>query len=610
MNQRQSWYATLGQAILAFAAVVWGFLFARYALATLFNSYDDEGYFLLALARYFHPGPLAVGTYSHYGPFYYYAQQACFRLLGLTVTHDAGRLVTLVYWMTSSLLGGVLVYRVSRSLLLGAAATLVCVRLGVVLASEPGHPQQVVLVLFTLAGCLSLSVGRRGVCLFLLGAVGAALVFTKINVGAFYLAALAHALLCVLPSSPVRTFGLGLLLAYALLAPPLLAHSHLWTGAGGYCLVAILCTASTFAWGTLARPDPPLVLRRAWVAVAGAAVGALLIVVGTLWQGVSLPALIEGVLLEPARQPGLLFMGFRLGLAPCLATVLILASIACLGWFRERLAPYRLWTGALRCGVGLGAVFLLVRADLTWVVPFLPLGVIPIAGRTWSLSEWFPRLFLADLAATQFLQTYPVAGSQVGIASVPVLLWAFVCFSDGVEEIGGLARWPSRALCNGAAGALIVLVVASGMWLSGLRLGAHPYPASGLRGAAGLHLPVQQEENYRFLSDTIAANCSVLFTMPRMGSFNLWSGVAAPLVSNAAVSMKSFTWERQKPVLDLLQSDPRACVLYNRELLEFWQTSPEDLARLPLAKYILDEMPKFAEKGGYEIRMKPHRISP
>jgi hypothetical protein len=360
----------------------------------------------------------------------------------------------------------VFVYRVSRSLLMGAAATLACIRLGVVLAQEPGHPQQVVLVLMTLASCLSLSAGspRKGASLFLLGAVGAALVFTKINVGAFYLAALAHALLCVLPFSRVRTAGIAILLAYALLAPPLLAHSHLLTGSGGYCVVAILCAGATFAWGALARPDPPLDLRRAWLAVAGMVSGAVLIVIPTLFQGVSLPALVEGVLLVPARQPaGLLFLGFRLGLAPCLATVLVLAGIACLGWFRERLAPYRFWLGALRCGVGLAVVFLLVRTDLTWVVPFLPLGVIPIAGRTWRLSEWFPRLFIADLAATQFLQTYPVAGSQVGIASVPVLLWAFVCLSDGVEELGGLARWPSRALCNGAAGGFIVLVVAAGM---------------------------------------------------------------------------------------------------------------------------------------------------
>ena len=612
MNPRRSRYATLGQAVLALGAVLWGLLFARYVLATLFHAYDDEGYFLLALTRYFRPGPLDPGTYSHYGPFYYYAQQACFRLLGLPVNHDAGRLVTLLYWMASAILGGVFVYRISRSLLLGAGATLACISVASVLAHEPGHPQQVVLVLLTLASCLSLSVGgpRKGAALFLLGIVGAALVFTKINVGVFYLAALAHALICVLPPSRLRSAGIAILLAYAVLAPPLLTHSHLLTGAGAYCAVAMLCAGVTFAWGALAKPGTPLNLRRACLAVAGAVSGAAIIVIAALCQGVSLPALVEGVLLEPARQPSMWFVGFRLGLAWFLASVVVLAGIACLGWFRHRLAPFRFWLGALRCAAGLGVVLLLVRTDLAFAVPFLPLGVIPITGRKWELAEVFPRLFIADLAATQFLQTYPVAGSQMGIASVPALLWAFVCLSDGVDEFGNSALRHSRALWNGAAGGLIVLVVAAAMWFSGPRLWGYGYPASNLRGAASLHLPPQQAENYRFLADTIAANCSVLFTMPRLGSFNLWSGVPAPTGSNATVSMKSFPWERQKPILDVLQSDPRACVLYNRELLELWQTTPQDLARLPLARYIMEEMPEAAEKGGYAIRISPHRNSP
>ena len=190
----------------------------------------------------------------------------------------------------------------------------------------------------------------------------------------------------------------------------------------------------------MAKTDTPLEFRRAWVAAAGAlSAGALLVTVARL-QGMSLPALAEDVVLLPARQQsGLEFLGFRLGLVPCLFTVLVLAGIAGLGWFRDRLAPYRFWLGALRAGVGLGVIFLLVRTDLSWVVPFLPLGVIPITGRTWGLSEWFPRLFIADLGATQFLHTYPVAGSHIGVSSVPVLLWAFVCLSDGLEEMGGPA---------------------------------------------------------------------------------------------------------------------------------------------------------------------------
>ena len=610
MNRRRSWYA-VAQGLVAFAAVSWGFLFARYTLATLFHAYDDEGYFLLALARYFRPGPLDPGTYTHYGPFYYYVQQACFRLLDLPVTHDATRLVTLLCWMASALLSGVFVYRISRSLLLGAATTLACISVASVLAHEPGHPQQVILVLLTLASCLSLTVGtpRQGAGLYVLGAIGAALLFTKINVGAFYLAAVAQALFCVLPAGRLRSAGVAALLAYAVLAPPLVAHSHLFAGAGAYCVVASLCAAATFAWGTLVRTERRLDYRLAWFAAAGAVSGGFLIVLGTTLQGITLATLIDGILLEPARHPaGSWFVGFRLGLMWCLATVAVLSAIACIGWLGQRLAPFRLWLGALRCGVGLGVIFLLVRTDLAFAVPFLPLGVIPITRRSWQLSEWFPRLFVAVLAANQFLQTYPVAGSQMGIASVPILLWGFVCFTDGVDELDGLARRPSSAVCHDAAGAFILLVVAAVMWHSGLRWTGYPFPASRLKGAAGLHLPPREAETYRFLAGTIAANCSVLATIPKLGSFNFWSGVPAPEGSYATASMEP--WERQKPVLDRLQGDPRSCVLYSLPLLTLRQRTPQQQARLPWAKYALFEMPKAAERDGYEIRMNPHRGSP
>jgi hypothetical protein len=580
-------------------------------MATLFHAYDDEGFFLLALARYFRPGPLDPGTYSHYGPFYYYFQQACFQLLGLPVTHDAGRLVTLLCWMASALLSGVFVYRISRSVLLCAAATLSCISVASVLAHEPGHPQQVVLVLLTLAACVSLWVGpqRKGAALFFLGVVGAALVFTKINVGAYYLAGLAHALVCVLPAGRLRSVGVTGLLAYAILAPPLIAHSHLFTGAGAYCVVASLCAAATFAWGARVKPGSSLNFRQAWLAAAGAVAGAMLIVLGTIGQGMNLSALVDGVLLQPARHPaGSWFVGFRLGLPWCLATVLVLSGIAYIGWRGQRLAPFRFWLGALRCGVGLGVILLLVRTDLAFVVPFLPLGVIPITRRSWQFGEWFPRLFVADLAATQFLQTYPVAGSQMGIAAVPVLLWAFVCFGDGVDELEGFAYRPSGAVCHGAVGAFLLLVAAAVMWHSGLRWIGYPYPASRLKGAVGLHLPPQQAETYRFLAGTIAANCSVLDSIPKLGSFNFWSGVPAPEGSYASASMEA-SWERQQPILEQLKSDPRSCAVYSRELLTLRQSTPQELARLPWAKYILFEMPKAAERDGYEIRINPHRSS-
>ena len=56
-------------------------------------------------------------AYSQYGPFYFLVQEFWFRLLNLPITHDSGRIVTLVHWIVSALLGGAVVYRLRQDLL-------------------------------------------------------------------------------------------------------------------------------------------------------------------------------------------------------------------------------------------------------------------------------------------------------------------------------------------------------------------------------------------------------------------------------------------------------------------------------------------------------------
>ena len=601
---------TLGEAAVGFSVIIIGFLFARYVLDTNFQLYDDEGYFLIALAHYLKHGHLYTETYSQYGPFYFYFQNAVFRLLGLSITHDSGRFVTLLCLTASASFAGMFIYKLSKSLLLGSAAMLAYFRLGSYMANEPGHPQQVVLVLLTLSACLSLWAGadRTAVSLFLLGAVGTALFFTKINVGAFYFVALAQALVCVLSPGRLRTVGTCCTLASAILLPILLMHSHFLDWARGYCLVAVVSGGATFAWSSLLRPDAPIPLRRVLYAVAGAASAGALIVCATMLQGMSLSTLVRGVLLDPAKLPNAFVLPLLIGNKQLFSAIIVVAYVSLIGFCRGRFGTDRHSVGALRCIVGLIGVFLLVNfVRLDWVVPFLPLGLIPVTGRTWRLSDLLTRVFIASLAATQFLQAYPVAGTQLSIAAAPVLLWAFVLIVDGVDECHGALG--SRRLLYNALSVLIILVTLVGMFHSGLR-SSYRYPASRLRGSTSLHLPPELEQRFLFLSDSISANCNVLFTMPGMGSFNFWSGVPAPNGSNATAWIRLFSPERQKEILELLQANPGACVLYSKEHMAFWQITPEEVAKSPLASYIADDMPKVAEAGGYEIRTNPGRNAP
>jgi hypothetical protein len=182
-------------------------------------------------------------------------------VLHFPVTHDGGRLVTFVYWLVSALFAGPFVQRISNSLLLGGTALARLYYRWRILrrrtrASTTAGAASV-------DGCeLSHSTGDLGPhdfenFLATVGAVGAALLFTKVNVGVFYTAALASALVCVIKPTWIRLLGVSLSMLYAITVPYFLMHSDFYRGVEGYCFLAILCGTSIFALGSLVRSVNP-----------------------------------------------------------------------------------------------------------------------------------------------------------------------------------------------------------------------------------------------------------------------------------------------------------------------------------------------------------------
>ena len=507
--------------------------------------------------------------------------------------------------------------------------------------------------------CASLPRGRRQLWSLLLGAMAAALFFTKINVGIFCFAALACVLICSFPPGRLRTIGITLLLAYTVGFPLLLTRQGLQGWGGRFCLIAVLCGVSTVLAGALTMPPAQQPMRNLLCAIAGALFGSAIIVIGTVLQGMSLATLLEGIVRAPLTQPKLFFLPLWISNGEILSALLLSLGIAALyvrggagfslpiraelGLLRSRPTsverPFRLpcprprgnssqsfpalsttgspWLSTLRCVVGFCAVLLLAvfPKGIVWILPMLPLGLMPVQGGKWNSSDCYPRLFVTSMAAMQFLQGYPVAGSQIVMAATPLLLWAAICVHDGADGLFRLLSRVSKLSGDGfpkdsVLGGLIAFALMLGMFGSGSLSWRYPYPPSRLRGAASLHFPAKQEDHYMFLAGNIAANCDLLVTLPGMGSFNYWSGVPTPNGSNMTAWMRVFDRERQQRILDLMRSDPRACSVYSAPLTGMWGATPEELAVSPLARYIIDEMPKVAEIDDYEIRVSPQRSSP
>jgi hypothetical protein len=612
---------TLLRACVTIGAFAIGLLYGRYKLASTFPSYDDEGYFLLSLKHYFAGGHLYTEVFSQYGPIYFFIQKILFRLLQLPVNHDAGRLVTLICWLLSAGLAGYFIYRVSKNTILASAAGLASMWLMRVVSEEPGHPQQIILPIFMLACCASVSAGPIG--LLLLGGLGAALLFTKINVGIFFFAACALVLVCRFPAGRIRAIGAFFLFAYAAGLPLILMHRDLSQWARGYCLVAIVCGISTFFAGLVTTPPSSKPMRSVLYTVAGAVSVSVIVIAGTMWEGMSLRTLLEGVLWGPLKHPGVFEIPLGVSTGKALFLALVSACIAGLYRFRDHWQAHPDWVNALRCIIGLCVIGLLIadpssdffRAALPSVVILLPIGLIPAKNGLWPQSDCVPRLFVASLAATQFLQPYPVAGSQTHIAAVPLLLWAFLCVHDGANGFFRLARlkadWLEQTYSKESIlGSVIVCTIPLLMHHHGA-LHRHSYTVPlSLPGASSLNLSMDEVDTYQVLAKDIQTNCDVLFTMPGMGSFNFWSEVPTPNGFNLTAWMKGLSLDQQQEILQILQGDPKACVIYNADLIGFWKTTPDDLEKLPLARYILYQMPKVSRKQGYEIRVHPQRSSP
>jgi hypothetical protein len=620
-------------ALIAVLVTLIGALFSAVPLLTQFSSYDDEGYMLESLDHYINAGHLYTLTFSQYGPFYYYAQGIFFQLLHLPVTHDMGRLVTLIYWVAASLLAVIFVYRLCKSLFLACAAGLCCMVVARVLCNEPGHPQQVVLDLYLIAACLSLpsSSGRNNLRLFLLGCVGAAMAFTKVNVGVFFVAGLVHTIFCLFPRGRIRSIGLALTLTYAAAGPWMLMHASFNHGFRGYCLLATVAGIVTFACCANVTPSNRLPIQAALCSATGLLAGTAAIIAAAALQGMSPGSLVWGVILNPLHQPNLFSFPLHVSqlnwIAALILTVVVI-GLKTLG----RPVTESPWFDLLRFAVGAGSILLLIlRAEIQWVVPLLPLTVLP--GPSWKLDAGttFRRLFVTCMAATQFLEPYPVAGSQVGIAAAPMILWGFLCLADGLPGLRQLSSRYSRdfakalrldaligsaiiLLCTGTSVAHAIHLRPRLAWTA---LKSRTWPASnfppastGLKGSEWLHLSPEQTAQFRSIARLINANCGILFTMPGMYSFNIWSGVPTPNGWNHDGWMGGISLDRQTEILNIMKADPQACAILNRNLVRFWDEDDAGVAVLPLAHYIMTDMPKVAEFGEYEIRVQPHRSSP
>jgi hypothetical protein len=624
-------------ALYALVALACG-VAAYLAIFSQFAPYDDEGTLLVTLRAFAGGDTLYADVYSVYGPFYYELFGGLFALTGLSVTTEVSRTIVIVVWVATSLLYGVAVQRLTSRLTLGAAATIVAFGALYVLIGEPMHPHGLCALL--LGAFVLLAVrgpGRRPV--WAGGAAGcllAALLLTKVNLGAFAIVAvvLAAALTQGLPRR-LRRLRWAAPAAFLALPVAILARDLSTTWVRELLAIEVLGAVALVLAARPLRPgrdgDADGPLARKWL--GGGAIGFAAafagILVAIFVTGAGPADVYDGVVVEAVRVRDVLVTPAPLSRFLVVAAALAALFAVPLGRRLATAGP-ALWPVLLKAAAGV-AIWAAVARELPDAFGVaarnpdaLPLvlawiAAMPPAGVDEPAFKRFLRVLLPALGVAGALQVYPVAGSQLGIAAVTFVPAGGLCLAD---SLFCLRRWssargepaPRRSLWLASATSVALATAFAIVSIAQPAVdNARAYreqQALPFAAADRLHLPAADAATYaRLVALLHRHRCTSFIGYPNVNSLYIWSGIDPPAQTPPGAWIEALDNRRQQRVVDALRASPRPCAIRSDSLAGLW-LGGEPAPDAPLVRYVLDELEPVAQIGGFEFLTPKPRPEP
>ncbi|MBI5426613.1 MAG: glycosyltransferase family 39 protein [Opitutae bacterium] len=560
-RQHLSW--PLGALLTALLAVP-----ACWLLFTQFMVYDDEGYVLWSLKNYVELGGLYTRVYSQYGPAFFAAYDAAHRLTGLAFTNENARWITLALWCGTAFLAGSMAAMLTRSTIARLAATALAFAALFAMSSEPIHPGGPLAFLSAVAawcGCDALLRQRPRRLAIACGAIGAAMLLTKVNVGVFLFIASGSWLVLHGPwtEKTRRQLGsvvlLGCVISPLLLMREKLSDSH-------YAGFALMFASGSAAVALLLRRDTrsDTSVRDWGVFVASAVAVALTVGAAVLARGTALADLVHGVAIAPFKQTGAYSFAPRAALpAACVGLV----GLAVAAWLASQpvlprrtvlaIAWVRLIMVVAIAGVGIDVMHQSVSRYLFYCGTALAwLFAWPLQGEKTPTAR--ARLWLGWLFVWQTLHAFPVAGSQVAWGSLLGAPLLVIGAHEAISILFPNAPVRARAVALVVCGVTLVpcVVLARTGWF--YKKVSAPLD---LPGAERLALPPNIAQALQAMSRNVVLHGDLLFSHPGMFSFNLWTGHPTPTAANVTLWSTLLSEEQQKEIQMRLAADPRAVVI-------------------------------------------------
>jgi hypothetical protein len=601
---------------------------AYVALFSIFSGWDDEGTLLVSVQAFAEGKTLYTDVYSPYGPFYYELFGGLFALTGWDVTNEASRFIVIVVWILTSCLFGLVTQRLTGRLLLGLAGMLVAFNVLDALVFEPMHPHGISVLLLGAFILLAVSFPSRRLVASgaMAGALLAALILTKVNLGAYAIAAVALA--AVLTVEPLhRRAWLRWPVIAAFLAMPLVIISRDLGEEWARSLVAmeVLASIAVIAAAWPLRPrrgegDSRLV---DWL-IAGATgfaatFGAILFAI--VLTGPSLADVADGALHEAMQVRQALTIPFNSAAAAVDWGIAAVAAAVLVSWLRPTAAGRpSAWPGLLRLGAGLAIWFSISQTSplalgpapgnpdalplaLAWVAAVPPLGSVETVGKR------FLRVLLPALAVAETLQVYPVAGAQVVDAALIYVPVGALCIADGLRALkawsaaGGSV--PLRRFGIVATVAIVALTAKFAMDFgrTATRLAGvyDEQQALSFPGADQVRLPAEQADEYEAVVDLLRKNrCTNFIGYPNVNSLYLWSGIKPPIPSASGTWITVLDAAQQRRVVAQLRATPRPCAFRNETQASMW-LSGRPRPNTPLVRYVFNEFAPVETVGQFEF---------
>lgn len=551
-----------------------GWFYAYFRLFSSFADADDEGWQMMTVHHFLQGYAPYDDIFTSYGPFYYAVELVVHRGLGVPITNDATRVITLVLWTA---IAGVMGFTALRMTGRASFAALVYVLTASYLTAtrwEPGHPQE----LCALVVALSVAIPTWGEPFRLgwvatgAGALAASLTLMKINLGAF--ATLAWLLALVLLSNGSRLARLARVIGAgaAIVFPFLLLKDRLATSWGmGYAVIISVAVGAVLV-STRSRAEA------SWWPALGAFIVSSLVTAAALClfvfaRGTTPYGLFNALVLQPRRMvstfvfPTTIHPAAPWGAATSLALALLHAARKRVN--RRAAQPFSNDFFVLLKGVYGAAILILAQRQaaiplLNFGIPFLWLVLVPDPTSSGEDRQAPARLILCLVAALQALEVYPVPGSQYYIGTFPLILVGSVCLGDALAWLE--QRFAGRPAAARLACAAPLLALVAAMILCA-RLGYGSFLAYraatplAVPGANGLHLDESRVATYQWLVSNLRRYADTFLCVTGFNSLYLWTGKESPSHVGLGNLIEFFSAEQQQFLVESLSRYPNACVI-------------------------------------------------